>query len=694
MIKLDVSSNVLARTFDLSTSAKPYKLSAAAQQPNALDGSGSAVTLKISQNAKAAAPKAMSLQNVIDSYAAGAPDADAAFTTADQIASDSATTARTAEEAAQAAVAAATLDPFDQDLQAAVDDALAAAYQARADATKTSADAVAAGKAREPARADAAAKNPFVLVDSLDNIQKALKSLSLDVAGDGKSDLQRLADAGVLFDIRSTKSPSAAGQVALDVTAAQLSDANLYSKLAGAKLNLTEGEGDLKGLDMASAQLLLKQIQKGTLTGVTSLSISDTGANIQNNLKTLSALGAKLGTVSVTNEGKVPSNFKLTVDQALNFGAKLRGEAGVPPTLTVADTASHIEAKLSDLNSLNPDTLKVLGGSLHLGVNDVTNDADLLMSAQKGGLRRIEIKGDVTAAANAKDDLGSLSKNFKVDLRVSGSATEVGSKWDDLESLAKAGLLTNVSVTGDDKNVAVSIAALVVDSHVATIAARGGAKFAVSDTVENITAGLDNLQGMLKKRLLSNLSSVTATDAPENNTPVEISVSATQLSKDADAISLLSQSVNLQVNLNLDKRDNRVHTAAMAYDAGMKFESAMVSTLTGTAGNDLIAAGLARDVTINGGGGMDTALLAGALEDYTVSIQKGDADIASDDPIYKSVNANLKSGIMEKTLTYKFFNLASQTTVTANAFTALAFHDQVDLPWDSAGRFRPVNIKA
>jgi len=586
---INVPSNVLSRTFDLSTAAKPYKPSMDKAQPNVLDGSGSAVTLQISKNARMNAPTAMSLQDV-------------------------------------------------------------AAFDFEADAAPKS----------------------VVVVDTLENIQAALDDGSL----------LDLANSGRLFNVRATSSPNDDDQAALNLTAEQMGDSDLYSKIAGAKLNLLpddDGAGRLT-VDVRSASMLLDKIQKGTLTGVTSLDIKDTGANIQKNMKMLSTLHAMsdgsnlLGNVEVTDAKTVRTNFKVSVDQALNFGRKLietaiyeapEGEelpSSIPPkpvSLTVVDRARNIENKQAELNELDiVDSMRVVDGALHL---DAAND-DLLTAAKKGGLRGLEVRGGA----------GDIERNL-----------------DTLEALAAKRVLKRLGVEGTDNKINVDIATLRKDSNVAKLAVKGGADFLVEDTAANIGRGLDELQSMMSKSILSKTSEITTNDVvDEEPVAVAVAVTASQLRRNAGVISILNQSISLSLE---QTESGRVQRAAMAYDANSKIETSMVSELKGTSGSDVIAAGLSRNVTIDGGKGQDIAKLAGQLDDYEVKFfDKENAEV--DEDRAKTLRNLLAAGLMDKDTTYSFYNAVSDTTVTAKSFESLDFYDPTNLPWDASGR--QVNIKA
>jgi hypothetical protein len=588
---INVPSNVLSRTFDLSTAAKPYKPSMDKAQPNVLDGSGSGVTLQISKNARMNAPTAMSLQDV-------------------------------------------------------------AAFDFGADAAPKS----------------------VVVVDTLENIQAALDDGSL----------LDLANSGRLFNVRATSSPNDDDQAALNLTAEQMGDSDLYSKIAGAKLKLLpddDGAGRLT-VDVRSASMLLDKIQKGTLTGVTSLDIRDTGANIQKNMKMLSTLHAMsdgsnlLGNVEVTDAKTVRTNFKVSVDQALNFGRKLietaiyeapRGEelpSSIPPkpvSLTVVDRARNIENKQAELNELDiVDSMRVVDGALHL---DAAND-DLLTAAKKGGLNGLEVRGGA----------GDIERNL-----------------DTLEALAAKRVLKRLGVEGTDNKINVDIATLRKDSNVAKLAVKGGADFLVEDTAANIGRGLDELQSMMSKRILSKTSEITTNDVvvvDEEPVAVAVAVTASQLRRNAGVISILNQSISLSLE---QTESGRVQRAAMAYDANSKIETSMVSELKGTSGSDVIAAGLSRNVTIDGGKGQDIAKLAGQLDDYEVKFFDKENEKVDDDRATTLRNL-LAAGLMDKDTTYSFYNAVSDTTVTAKSFESLDFYDPTNLPWDASGR--QVNIKA
>ena len=588
---INVPSNVLSRTFDLSTAAKPYKPSMDKAQPNVLDGSGSGVTLQISKNARMNAPTAMSLQDV-------------------------------------------------------------AAFDFGADAAPKS----------------------VVVVDTLENIQAALDDGSL----------LDLANSGRLFNVRATSSPNDDDQAALNLTAEQMGDSDLYSKIAGAKLKLLpddDGAGRLT-VDVRSASMLLDKIQKGTLTGVTSLDIRDTGANIQKNMKMLSTLHAMsdgsnlLGNVEVTDAKTVRTNFKVSVDQALNFGRKLietaiyeapRGEelpSSIPPkpvSLTVVDRARNIENKQAELNELDiVDSMRVVDGALHL---DAAND-DLLTAAKKGGLNGLEVRGGA----------GDIERNL-----------------DTLEALAAKRVLKRLGVEGTDNKINVDIATLRKDSNVAKLAVKGGADFLVEDTAANIGRGLDELQSMMSKRILSKTSEITTNDVvvvDEEPVAVAVAVTASQLRRNAGVISILNQSISLSLE---QTESGRVQRAAMAYDANSKIETSMVSELKGTSGSDVIAAGLSRNVTIDGGKGQDIAKLAGQLDDYEVKFFDKENEKVDDNRATTLRNL-LAAGLMDKDTTYSFYNAVSDTTVTAKSFESLDFYDPTNLPWDASGR--QVNIKA
>lgn len=378
--------------------------------------------------------------------------------------------------------------------------------------------------------------------------------------------LQALATSSLLSSITLTDSSTPT----LSITETQLSDDSGALAFIGSTYDLAIS--DVLAADAATI---------AAETGVTSVSVADTAANVQSNLSALETLAAadtltsifftdsSLPTLEVTETqltsdagalALIAGSYDLTVTSvAAADAATVAATAGVT-TVSISDTAANVVANLSELQTLaaagelGTITLTDSGTpTLSLSQVQLTADADALASitgsydispssvlagsaatvAAETGVTSVSVEdtaANVAANLDALETLAGDSELTSITLVDPGTpvltitATQLSS---DSTALGLIGGSYDLAVTGVSAANAATVAA---ESHVTSVS--------VSDTAANVASNIDSLQ-----TVASSLAAITLTDG---GTPT-LTITGTQFSGDTGALSAITSAYHLTV---------------------------------------------------------------------------------------------------------------------------------------------------
>jgi hypothetical protein len=310
-----------------------------------------------------------------------------------------------------------------------------------------------------------------------------------------------------------------------------------------AKINNTDdnGNNNLYNLSVSSVKASFVATV-GADSHVTALSVSDTSANIANNLDALMAVNGKLGTVFQTG---VPApisltHAQLTADEAVL--AKFSNGFSLAVTNVTAANASSLASNErvvtvavsdSSLNIRNKlDTLQGLGVKLS-SITQSEPPATMAITATQyfadaGALGKISNSYTLSVSDVSASIAATLASNKRVlNLSVTDSSDNIVRNLDTLQGLGTQ--LTGITLTTPTNPLEITASQLADDSaalskinnpftlHVRGVAAdfaagvagtTNVARVSVSDTAENISRKIDTL-----KTLGSKLSSVSLTSS-------------------------------------------------------------------------------------------------------------------------------------------------------------------------------------
>ena len=288
----------------------------------------------------------------------------------------------------------------------------------------------------------------------------------------------------------------------------------------------------------------------GANSHVTSITVSDTAANVATNIDALQSVASKLATFSLTDGGtptmtisytqlindatalgKISGSFDITVSGTLAADAATAATKSHVTSILVSDTAAHVVTSLSSLETLaTGGTLTSVtltdGGTptLTLTYTQLSSDPDALatiVSAYHLAITSVAAANAATVAANTH--VTSIS--------VSDTSANVASNIDSLESIAS--VLTAIAVS-DGTNTITITALQAASDYTALSQLTGTYKIGVSDTAANISSHFDALQTL--EQFSTTKLTITPSDGATNN----INISATQAVSDAGAIGRLA----------------------------------------------------------------------------------------------------------------------------------------------------------
>jgi hypothetical protein len=432
------------------------------------------------------------------------------------------------------------------------------------------------------------------------------------------STLETLATSSVLSSIFLTDTSTPI----LSVTESQLtSDADALALIAGSY--------DLTVTSVSSADAATV----AAMAGVTSVSISDTAANVVANLDELQALAAagELGTITLTDSGTptlslsqaqisidagaiaaITGAYHISLSSVLaGSAATVAGESGVT-SVAVSDTAANVAANLNALETLAAASKLASITLIDTGTPTLTITATQLGS-DTGALATIVGSYDLAVTSVPAANASTVATNTHVtSINVSDTAANVASNIDALQGVGTP--LTAITLT-DGGTPSLDITAtqftndataigkigsaydLVVSSvlaaNAATVASNSHVtSITISDTAADVVVNLAALQGLGTK-----LTSITLTDS---GTPT-LSITYSQLTGDSTALGKISGSYNLAVSVV--SAANAATVAAESHVTSVSVSDTAANVVTNLASLETLATAstLSSIVLTNGG---------------------------------------------------------------------------------------------
>jgi hypothetical protein len=305
----------------------------------------------------------------------------------------------------------------------------------------------------------------------------------------------------------------------------------------------------------------------GANSHVTSITISDTAADVGTNIAALESLGTKLTSITLTDSGtpvltltytqliddatalgKISGSYDITVTgvTAAN-AATAAGKANVT-SIEVSDTAANVITNLASLETLaTAGTLASI--ALTNGGTPTLTVTYTQFSGDAGALSLITSGYDLAVTAVTAAGAATVAANSHVtSISVSDTSANIATNINSLESVA--GVLTAIAATDGGSQTITITAAQANNDYGALSQLTGSYKIGVTDTAANISANMDALQ-TLYAFATHNLT-ITASDGASNN----VIITAAQAGNDSGAISASSGSFHVEV------RDSAANIAA------------------------------------------------------------------------------------------------------------------------------------
>jgi hypothetical protein len=442
------------------------------------------------------------------------------------------------------------------------------------------------------------------------------------------SQLQTQAAAGRITSIALTDSTTPT----LPLTAAQLTaDATVLSKISSA-YNLS-----ISGVTAANAATVAGQAH------VTSITVSDTAANVLANIAALQtlAIGTKLSSIALTDGatptlaltaaqftadtvalGKIGSAYNLSISGVTAANASSVAGAAHVTSIVVSDTAANVLANIAALETL------AIGTKLaSITLTDSTTPTLALTSAQDAA--DSAVLGKITSAYNltvfgvtAANAATIAAQAHFASETVSDTAANFVTNLSSLETLAAANKVTSIAFTDSTKPTITLTAAqqtadaaalakitspytLVITGGTVTaaVAATATSAVAVSDTAANVLTYLAQLQ---TQAAAGRITSIAFTD---NTTPT-LSLTEAQLTADATVLGKITSVYNLSVTgggtkvlpTGISAKTITLQSAATAYNFTTNSTPSVTIVDNGANGNDAITAIAGDTVNVGGNG--------------------------------------------------------------------------------------------
>lgn len=288
---------------------------------------------------------------------------------------------------------------------------------------------------------------------------------------------------------------------------------------------------------------------------VTSITISDTAADVAANIGALESLSTKLTSISLTDSGtptlditysqltgdstalgKISGSYNLSVSGVSAANASSVSGNSLVTSIGVSDTAADIVSNLATLEGL----AKITSITLTNGGTPTLTITGAQFSSDAGALALITSAYDLAVTSVTAANAATVGANTHVtSISVSDTSANVASNIDALESVA--GVLTAITATDGGSQIITITAAQASNDYAALSQLTGSYKIGVTDTAANISANIDALQ-TLYTFATHNLT-ITASDGASNN----IIITAAQAGNDALAIGRSSGSFDVEV---------------------------------------------------------------------------------------------------------------------------------------------------
>jgi hypothetical protein len=330
----------------------------------------------------------------------------------------------------------------------------------------------------------------------------------------------------------------------LSLTSAQLAADSVVLNKIGSAYNLT-----VSGVQAANAASVAGQVH------VTSITVSDTAANVLANIAALQALGSHLASITLTDSttptlslnaaqlaadsavlSKIGSAYNLTVSGVLAANASpVAGEVHVT-SITVLDTAANVLANIAVLQALGSHVTSITLSDSTTPTLSLTANQLAAYSAALGkisGTYNLTVSG--VLAANAASVAGQA---HVTSITVSDTAADVLANISTLEALESGGKVSSVTVSDTAANVLANISALRSLENSGNITA-----ITIADTTADVLADVNALKPYTSA-YGGPLTSIALTDGA---TPT-LSLTPTQLSNDSAVLQDLTSYYDLTVS--------------------------------------------------------------------------------------------------------------------------------------------------
>jgi hypothetical protein len=281
------------------------------------------------------------------------------------------------------------------------------------------------------------------------------------------------------------------------------------------KIVVSSGTVDVSVAQLASDATALSFL-KTTLGAQASVTVDDTGAHIHSGWANIAA-DSQVSSVVISDNTQV--NLTATqASQTATVGELVQADSNTNDIVLVKDTAAHIEADLTALNSV----------ASYIDTVTVSNNTFETLSAT-------QVAADLSILSKVVFSSGPASFN------VSDTATAISGNLDALESLS--GSISSITVTTNSP-VTVSIEQLAADSDALSIMTYSNSDpitVAVLDTGDNISGNLATLEAAIQAASPAITSiSVSGSEA--------INVTISQFTTDAGVFAALTGTYTLDVS--------------------------------------------------------------------------------------------------------------------------------------------------
>ena len=265
----------------------------------------------------------------------------------------------------------------------------------------------------------------------------------------------------------------------------------------------------------------------------------------------------------------IQGSYKLTVNNAaMSDVTKLQGQANVT-SIAVSDTGANIQKGIGTLSTLvgsnKIDSIKVTDGALKFTATDATTagnanffSANFINGKSNGSPVDLVVTGAIVANITTINDLASENNTLNLTEQVTDTGTHIDASKDFLESAVSQGLVSRITVANTGSN-AISFTSLTeynndldavkklrgaytlkIDNMSASDAlsfvpenSNANVQLTIADTADNIQQNFDDIQKLAKAGQIEKINVLEGATS-------KISISATQFGKGTDAIAALT----------------------------------------------------------------------------------------------------------------------------------------------------------